>query len=110
MTAFRRRPNKHTKSRSVLICDVQTNPVVENGVVINKEVVSVLTAKDYFELHPIAIEDYSINEQVSAGVPLKEIPCGSRLDSNDNLDYDVNETAEETLFAELQKEIKTDNK
>lgn len=104
MTAFRRRNNVHLKAPRVHISEVSSSSVVQNGVNINMESVSVITPKEYFSRHPVPMEEYSINEQISAGVGLKDIPCSTRLDSPDNLDYEQNETAEEQILSALKQE------
>lgn len=104
MTAFRRRKNVHLLAPRVHISEVNTSSVVENGVTINMETISELTPVDFFSRHPVPMEEYSINEQISAGVNLKDIPCSSLLDSPDNLDYDQNETAEEQILSALKQE------
>ena len=61
--------------------------------------------QDYFAKHPVPTEYYSIGQQLQAGVSLKDIPCGTMLDSPDNLDYEVNETAEEQVLDALKKDV-----
>lgn len=62
---------------------------------VREELVS-LSLEDYHTLNPHPMEDYTIQEQLDAGVSLKETSVN--LDSNDNLDYPENDTAEETLL------------
>lgn len=88
----------------VAIPDLVSSQVEENGVKITREVVVNRTPQDYFAKHPVPIESYSIGQQLQAGVSLKDIPCGTLLDSPDNLDYEVNETAEEQVLDALKKE------
>lgn len=104
MNAFRRRKNVHLKAPRVYISEVNTSSVVQNGVNINMESISELTPSEFFSLHPVPFEEYSINEQISAGVSLKDISCSTRLDSPDNLDYEQNETAEEQILSALKQE------
>lgn len=109
MTAFRRRKNRVSINPPVHIQELTTTSFVENGVSVNKECVEVLSPSEYFNRHVIQTEEYSINEQISAGVSLKDIPCSTRLDSPDNLDYDVNETAEEELLKTLNDDNNDNN-
>lgn len=62
------------------------------------------TPDEYLKKHPIEMQEYSLTQQLQAGVPLKEINCSHLLDSKDNLDYSQSETAEQTILDELQKE------
>lgn len=62
---------------------------------VREELVS-LSIEDYHKLNPHPMQDYTIQEQLDAGVSLKEQFVN--LDSNDNLDYPQNDTAEETLL------------
>lgn len=84
------------------ILDVVYSSIIENGVSVNREVVLSRTPEEYLKDNPPPEEDYSINEQLAAGVPLKEIGISSRFDSSDNLDYPENDYAEETLLKQLQ--------
>ena len=88
----------------VAIPDLVSSQVEENGVKITREVVVNRTPQDYFAKHPVPTESYSIGQQLQAGVSLKDIPCGTLLDSPDNLDYEVNETAEEQVLDALKKD------
>lgn len=108
MSVFRRRKNGIPTKSFVAIPDLVSSEVEENGVKIIREVVINRTPEDYLAKHPIPTESYSIGEQLQAGVPLKDIPCGTLLDSSDNLDYEVNETAEDSILNALNKE--TENK
>lgn len=107
MSAFRKRKNAKVftsgSACNIPILDVVSTSVVENGVSIQREVVVSRTPKEYLEDNPPPQEDYSINEQLAAGVPLKELPISSRFDSSDNLDYPENEYAEEQLLKQLQE-------
>lgn len=109
MSAFRRRENVHLKAPRVHITEVSSTSVVQNGVNVSMESVSILSPSEFYSRHPILKEDYSIGEQISAGVGLKDIPCSTRLDSSDNLDYEQNETAEEQILEALNKESDNNN-
>ena len=105
MNVFRRRKNGIPTRTVVAIPDLVSSEVEENGVKITREVVVNRTPQDYFAKHPVPTEYYSIGQQLQAGVSLKDIPCGTMLDSPDNLDYEVNETAEEQVLDALKKDV-----
>ena len=105
MSVFRRRKNGIPTKSIVAIPDLVSSEVEENGVKITREVVVNRSPQDYFAKHPVPTESYSIGQQLQAGVSLKDIPCGTLLDSPDNLDYDVNETAEEQVFNALKENV-----
>lgn len=107
MSVFPRRKNGIPAKSVVAIPDLVSSEVEENGVKIVREVVINRTPEDYFAKHPIPTESYSIGEQLKAGVSLKDIPCGTLLDSSDNLDYEVNETAEDSILHALNNEKET---
>lgn len=109
MSVFRRRKSGFylPPVSPPVIREVVTNEVVENGCTLMRESVVTRSDKEWFDTHPIPTENYSIDEQVRAGVPLKDIPCGTMLDSDDNLDYEQNEYAEQQILEQLTKE---DNK
>lgn len=87
-----------------VIREVVTNEVVENGCTLMRESVVTRSNSEWFDNHPVSKESYSIDEQLRAGVPLKEIPCSTMLDSDDNLDYEQNEYAEQQILDELTKD------
>lgn len=86
-----------------VVRDLRTVTTFEDGVEVTKEVLLDVSEKDYFDNHPVCMEDFSLMEQLNAGVSLKEIPCGTLLDSNDNLDYAENEVAEEKALEIVEK-------
>lgn len=106
MSAFRRRNFSSVFTScsgcSSPILDVVNSSIVENGVCVNREVIVSRTPEEYLKDNPPPVEDYSINDQLAAGVPLKEIGVSSRFDSSDNLDYPENDYAEEKLLKQLQ--------
>lgn len=79
---FKKRKSKVTYSGNCSIPDVKTSP---DGV---REIVNV-SPDDYFIEHPISHEEFTLTQEISAGVPLKEINCSSLLDSNEELSGDA---------------------
>lgn len=75
----------------------------------SQEVLENVSLNDYFNANPIVYVDLSLDEQLQAGVKLDEIPCSTLLDSTDNLDYDVNDTAEQLVLDKLNEEIDNDS-
>lgn len=49
----------------------------------------------FFNSHPIPMEEFTLSEEMQAGVPLKEIPCNGLIGSNDPLDHSID--AEQVL-------------
>lgn len=72
--AFRKRKNIHLSSMGSVV------EVFEND---SKRTLSSVSIDEYRERHKIPDEEFTLTEQLDAGVPLKEIPCGTLLDSND---------------------------
>lgn len=107
MSAFRKRQSSSVFTSvsgcNLPILDVVNSSIVENGLVVNREVVVSRTPEEYLKDNPPPQEDYSINEQLASGVSLKEIGISSRFDSSDNLDYPENDYAEERLLEQLQE-------
>lgn len=87
---FKKRKNRVFYSGNCSIPDVKTSP---DGV---REVVSV-SPDDYFIEHPISHEEFTLTQEISAGVPLKEINCSSLLDSNEEFSGDTENETLETL-------------
>ena len=75
----------------------------------SQEVLEVVSLNDYFNANPIVYVDLSLDEQLQAGVKLDEVPCSTLLDSTDNLDYDVNDTAEQLVLDKLNEDINNDS-
>lgn len=108
MSVFRKRSNAFSLPRfgSDVVRDLVNIPTVENDVEINTEVMLNASPSEYFERHPICMEEFTLKEQIEAGVNLREVPTEGMLDSGDNLDYEVNETAEQTVLTALEKDEK----
>lgn len=105
MTVFRKRPHgfRFVSPPEPPILDVVVNEKSDGVNVIRHEVVVARSVEEWHEEHPIPMEDYSIGQQIDSGVSLKDIPCSTRLDSGDNLDYPENENAEEKVLEVLSK-------
>lgn len=56
----------------------------------SKRTLSSISIDEYRERHKIPDEEFTLTEQLDAGVPLKEIPCGTLLDSNDPTQIPLN--------------------
>lgn len=72
--AFRKRNNIHLSSPGTVVEVFETD---------SKRTLSSVSIDVYRERHKIPDEEFTLSEQLDAGVPLKEIPCGTLLDSND---------------------------
>lgn len=79
--AFRKRKNIHLSSMGSVV------EVFEND---SKRTLSFVSIDEYRERHKIPDEEFTLTEQLDSGVPLKEIPCGSLLDSNDPTQIPIN--------------------
>lgn len=91
----------------VIIRTVEQVEDFVDGVSVQHEVIVPMTDVEYLEKHPPVTEDYTLLEQLQAGVSVKEVPTSSLLDSSDNLDYIENEDAEEKVLAQLEKDAET---
>lgn len=87
---FKKRKNSVVYSGNCSIPDVKTSP---DGV---REVVLV-SPDDYFVEHPISHEEFTLTQEISAGVPLKEINCSSLLDSTEEFSGDTEIETLDTL-------------
>lgn len=105
MNAFRSRAPILYQGGTPFIRDLEKTEENSNGVVVNKETLVILTPSDYHKKHPVPTEEYSLTDEIEAGVNLREIPCGHLLDSEDNLDYDINDSAEELVLEQLNKDV-----
>lgn len=107
MPTFRKRPRdfRAPSSPPIIIRAVEEVEDVVDGVPVQREVLVSLTEQEYLECFPPATEDYTLLQQLQAGVSVKEVPSSSLLDSPDNLDYDENEGAEERILSELEREV-----
>ena len=97
----KRKPFGDCDFSPAVIKDVVTEEVRVGTSVVNVERVVDCSLDEYMQRHPICMEDYSLEEQLRAGVPLKEIPCSTMLDSTDVEDYEVNQYAESELLSQL---------
>lgn len=75
----------------------------EEGIAV-KEIVVPMSQEEYIDRHPPLKEEFTVLQQLSAGVSVKEVPTSGLLDSPDNLDYQENEFAEQKVFEALEKE------
>lgn len=103
---FRKRPKGFVSpSLSVPISVLQSVEEMRGQQVVKKELVVEVTPKEFFELHPISHDDFTLAQELSAGVSVKDVGTSSLLDSSDNLDYDINEVAEEKVLEALEKDL-----
>lgn len=107
MSTFRKRPRdfRAPAAPPIIIRAVEEVEDVVDGVPVQREVLVPLTPSEYLERFPPAKEDYTLLQQLQAGVSVKEVASSTLLDSPDNLDYDENEGAEEQILTELTKEV-----
>lgn len=80
---------------------LESQEELRNNAIVHKEVVVSVTPEEFFDKNPIPQDDFTLAQELAAGVPLKDVSTSSLLDSNDNLDYDVNDTAEERVLDAL---------
>lgn len=95
--AFRKRKNIHLSSMGSVV------EVFEND---SKRTLSSVSIDDYRERHKLPDEDFTLTEQLDAGVSLKEIPCGTLLDTNDPTQIPINP---EDVLQSLTPSSDTDN-
>ena len=97
MAVFRKRPVGFTPPAGSVtpIHSLEKVEEIVNGTSVVKEVIVPMSEIDFHQRHPISHEEYTLAQQLRAGVPVKEVPTSQLLDSGDNLDYDVNDIAEE---------------
>lgn len=96
--AFRKRNNIHLSSIGSVV------EVFEND---SKRTLSSVSIDVYRERHKIPDEEFTLTEQLDAGVPLKELPCGTLLDSNDPTQIPINQ--EELLNSLTPSESENNN-
>ena len=96
--AFRKRKISHFSSMGSVL------EVFEND---SKRTLSSVSIDEYRERHKIPDEEFTLTEQLDAGVPLKEIPCGTLLDSNDPTQIPLN--PEEVLNSLTPSESENNN-
>lgn len=108
MGVFRKRPVGFVSppSEPLFIRSIENiEETNENDIILRKEVLVPLSPEDYLQKHPPIMEDYTLLEQLQAGVSVKDVATSTLLDSPDNLDYDENEDAEERVLASLEKDV-----
>lgn len=107
MSTFRKRPLyfRAPAAPPIIIRAVEEVEDVVDGVPVQHEVLVSLTPSEYLERFPPVQEDYTLLQQLQAGVSVKEVASSTLLDSPDNLDYDENEGAEDKILSELEKEV-----
>lgn len=107
MSAFRKRKAdfKYFGSASSPVIYLKKENKVQDDVTILQEQVVVSSVSDYNLTHPVPTEEFTVAQQLEAGVSMKEIPVDGMLDSNDNLDYEEDKLQEKVL-EKLQKEEK----
>lgn len=93
-------------SSSVPINVLESQEEIRNNAIVRKEVVVSVTPEEFFDINPIPQDDFTLAQELKAGVSLKDVSSSSLLDSKDNLDYDVNDSAEEQVLDALSQ---TDN-
>lgn len=95
--SFRKRESIVYSAGSAVV-DVETN---ENG---QRSLVSMST-EEYLRKNPPPTEEFSLTEELRAGVPLKEIPCGNLIGSNDPVDNPVDE---QKVLQDIQEKLNPD--
>lgn len=104
---FRKRPRDFVPHvSSVPISVLQSVEEKRGDQIVKKEVVVDVTPDQYFERNPIPHDDFTLAQELAAGVSVKEISTAGMLDSPDNLDYDVNDVAEDKILSALEKDNK----
>lgn len=103
---FRKRPKDFVPilSPSVPIYIVETQEESRNNQIVTKEVLVSVNESEFFERHPICHDEFTLAQELAAGVSVKDAPTSGLLDSPDNLDYEENDFAEEKLLEALTKE------
>lgn len=105
MAVFRKRPAGFAPPAGLAtpIHSLEKVEEIVNGTSVVKEVILPMSEDDYHQRHPIQHEEFTLAQELRAGVPLKEVPTSTLLDSGDNLDYDVNDVAEEKVLSALEE-------
>ena len=106
MSVFRKRPKGFCSPPSDCLIVHSLEQVIEsseNGV-LTKEVIVPMTETEYLHKHPPIMEEFTLAQELAAGVSVKDVPSAGLLDSPDNLDYDINEIAEESILSSLEKD------
>lgn len=103
--SFRKRsPIIYDSSEVPFIRDLDKTEVNHNGIILENENLVIISPEEFHKKHPVPMQEFTLMDELEAGVNLREIPCGTMLDSDDNLDYAVNDTAEETLLKQLNSD------
>ena len=107
MSAFRqRKPDfKYFGAPASPVIFLKKESKVQEDCTVLEEKVIVSSVSDYNLTHPVPSEEFTVAQQLEAGVSLKEIPVSGMLDSCDNLDYEEDKLQEKVLES-LQKEEK----
>lgn len=102
---FRKRPKGFMpiSGASVPINVLETQEETRNNQIIKKEIVVSVTENEFFEKNPISHHEFTLAQELAAGVSVKDVSTSGLLDSQDNLDYDVNDVAEQKLLDALEK-------
>lgn len=82
--SFRKRP-PISHGDTPIIVDVATAPSGARCLIS-------ISSSEFFDKHPIPMEEFTLSQELEAGVSLKEIPCGSLIGSTDPLDHDIDES------------------
>lgn len=107
MSAFRqRKPDfKYFGSASSTVIYLKKESKVQDDSTVLEEKVIVSSVSDYNLTHPVPTEEFTVAQQLEAGVSMNDIPVSGMLDSGDNLDYEEDKL-QEKLLESLQKEEK----
>lgn len=107
MSAFRqRKPDfKYFGSPVSPVIYLKTESKVQDDTTVLEEKVIVSSVSDYNLTHPVPREEFTVAQQLEAGVSMNDIPVSGMLDSVDNLDYEEDKLQEKVLET-LQKEEK----
>lgn len=106
MTVFRNRPkgfvSPPSEKRHVHSLE-RIEETCEEGILV-KEIIVPMSQEEYIDRHPPLKDEFTVLQQLSAGVSVKEVPTNGLLDSPDNLDYPENEVAEQKVLEALEKD------
>lgn len=107
MSAFRhRKPDfKYFGPAASPVIYLKKESKVQDDCTVLEEKVIVSSVSDYNLTHPVPTDEFTVAQQLEAGVSMKEIPVSGMLDSGDNLDYEEDKLQEKVLET-LQKEEK----
>lgn len=107
MSAFRQRKAdfKYFGAPASPVIYLKKESKVQDDSTVLEEQVIVSSVSDYNLTHPVPREEFTVAQQLEAGVSMNEIPVNGMLDSGDNLDYEEDKLQEKVLET-LQKEEK----